>query len=192
VKSARLRGAVGAVRGRFLGNLARDVERLKFVGKGLAGTWSAIAVDFEDAYPGSYVTITKDGGYRTPAQQALAKREGASSFDGKKKFSKHQAWPAMALDFAVIAPASETRWKATKGYVTDGLDARYAFVGRSFEKAGFTWGGRWHAKGSKPDYDHVEKRGHGPSKIDVANGFAEYSQLTKRGKRSTDAQAIAV
>jgi hypothetical protein len=119
------------------------------------------------------LAVTRTGGYRTPSDQKLAKLEGASPFDGQHAFSKHQKWKAEALDFAVIGPGED--------YIEDGADPRYAWVGREFEKKGFSWGGRWRTSKKGPDYDHVEKRGPNPTKPIVDASYSAFVAYTGAG-----------
>jgi hypothetical protein len=151
----------------------RDKQRLSGVDDELQRAWWDVGPAFEQANPGSYITVTRTGGYRTPSDQKLAKLEGASPFDGQHAFSKHQKWKAEALDFAVIGPGED--------YIEDGEDPRYAWVGREFEKKGFSWGGRWRTSKKGPDYDHVEKRGPNPTKPIVDASYSAFVAYTGAG-----------
>lgn len=128
----------------------------------LADAFRRVSALFHDQYPGSTLSVAQ--GFRTPAMQAMAASAGASPFDGTVSWSKHQAFPALALDFAVIECGK---------YIADGRDPRYAWVGHQFETAGFIWGGRW----KKPDFDHVEVPGLGLRSADQATqALATYEQ----------------
>lgn len=72
----------------------------------------------------------------------------------------------MALDFSVLDPN-------TAGiYVTDGMDARYAWVGGRFLALGFGWGGTWK---HRPDWDHAEILGPAPDAQSVEGSELLYA-----------------
>lgn len=141
--------------------LERDHDRLKYTEINLAAAYFRIAGIFEAAHPGASLTIPQEGGYRTPPQQAATGQTGASGYNGISGFSKHQAFPARALDFMVIEAGK---------LIIDGRHPLYRWVGLEFEDQGFKWGGSFH----KPDWDHVEIRGAQPSFEEVRSGFAAY------------------
>lgn len=136
-------------------------RRLASVDPRLGAAFMEISADFAEAFPGWRITPAQ--GFRTPAQQKHASASGRSKADGTSVFSKHQAYPALALDFAVLDPGGT--------YITDGEDPHYAWVGKRFESAGFGWGGSW----PTPDWDHVEIKG--PRPAAVAEDFAIYKAV---------------
>lgn len=135
-------------------------DRLWAVDLELAAAFRHVSDLFHGQFPGSTLSVAQ--GFRTPEQQSTANSNGASPFNGATSWSKHQAFPALALDFAVIEGGK---------YVADGRDPRYTWAGKQFEAAGFIWGGRW----KKPDFDHVEVGGLGLRSADqAATALAEY------------------
>lgn len=119
-----------------------SARRLASIHPDLAAAYLTISQDFAREFPGSHLSVAQ--GYRTPSQQATAASLGRSAANGTTTFSKHQRYPSLALDFAVLDPGGN--------YVADGQDPRYRWVAEQFEQAGFKWGGRW----TTPDWDHVE------------------------------------
>ena len=144
-------------------NHDRDSRRLLYVDAGLVAEWFKIIPVFEQTFPGSSATIPSTGGYRDPDLQLDASIKGASGYDGSTTFSKHQAFPSEALDYAVVENGS---------YVEDGKDSRYAWIGHQFESAGYRWGGRFH----RPDYDHVEIIGPQPARAAVEAGIEQFKK----------------
>lgn len=144
--------------------MSEHAKRLASVTPSLASAFLEIAADFAAKYPGCRITPAQ--GYRTPAQQKAAAAAGRSAADGTIRFSKHQAYPALALDFAVLDESGR--------YITDGEDPRYGWVGERFEGAGFRWGGRWR----KPDWDHVESPESEP--VRPLDAYALYTTVTDR------------
>lgn len=140
-------------------------DRLWAVDLELAATYRHIAGEFYSQFPGSKLSVAQ--GFRTPTQQTSAADAGASPFNGTTSWSKHQCYPAQALDFAVIQGTA---------YISDGTDPRYAWVGRRFEDMGFIWGGRF----KHPDYDHVEVPGLGLRSADAAaTALAQFELAAK-------------
>jgi len=148
-------------------NFDRDSRRLLYVDKGLAAEWFKIIPVFEQAFPGSTATIPSTGGYRDPDLQLDASITGASNYDGKTTFSKHQVFPSQGLDYSVVENGS---------YVKDGRDQRYRWIGEQFESAGFKWGGRFHK--AEPDWDHVEVIGPQPARAAVEAGIESFKQAS--------------
>ncbi len=142
--------------------IAIHARRLASVRPDLAACFLEVAQDFVEAFPGSRLTPAQ--GYRTPIQQQAAAADGRSNADGRTSFSKHQTYPSMALDFAVLDRDGR--------YVFDGSDPRYRWVGEQFERHGFKWGGRFVSR--QPDWDHVEVAEPGPS--GALDAFALYQQ----------------
>lgn len=143
-----------------------DQDKLATVAPDLAAAFPLVASDFAAEFPGS--TLGVANGYRTPKVQANASSAGASPFDGETSFSLHQRLPSDALDFVVRDPA------APSGWVKDGSDPRYGWVGNAFKERGFVWGGTWHV----PDYGHVQRAGVSmPTKVEVVADYNDYLNL---------------
>jgi hypothetical protein len=146
-----------------------DAGKLWAVDPALAAAYMNVKATFAAKFPNSHLTVAQ--GFRVPGEQAAASSMGASPFNGTTSWSMHQRFPALAIDVAVIA--------ASGGYVSNGGDARYAWVGHAFEALGFQWGGKWvHS----PDYDHVQTTGHAPrSPAEAAAALTAYQKaLTAR------------
>lgn len=157
-----------------MNNAERDRFRLAHVSTDLVLAFFSIAEKFAAISHGGRLTIPPMGGYRTPQMQGAAHAEGASGYSGDpharvSSFSKHQAWPALALDFMVV--------DAQGHLIVKGEDPTYRWAGDEFEARGFKWGGFFH----RPDWDHVELRGLQPNATMVAAGYAEYLRGTPRG-----------
>ncbi len=128
------------------------------------------AQDFMLHFPGSWIELIQ--AYRSPVEQAAVSNAGHSPFDGQTTFSKHQIFPAQAVDWGVYDPAVSGRW------VSDGRDYRYSWVGAWFEQKDLTWGGRWR----HPDFDHAEIPGSNPTLAQVEAGAEAYrAALAARG-----------
>lgn len=119
-------------------------RRLASVRPDLAGAFLEVCQDFARQFPCSHLGVAQ--GHRTAAVQAAAFNAGRSRVDGTTRFSKHQSYPSLALDFSVL----DDLWQ----YVADGEDPRYRWAGMQFERLGFRWGGNFQAVA--PDWDHVE------------------------------------
>ncbi len=149
-----------------------DADKLWAVDSALAAAYLQVKAAFEEEHPGSRLTVAQ--GFRTPVAQASAASVGASPFNGTTSWSFHQSFPSKAIDVAVID---------ANGYVSNGGDGRYSWVGHRFEAFGIIWGGRFH---SRPDYDHAQTAGHGPrSAQEAAAALAAYE--TARAARSVTA-----
>ncbi len=148
-----------------------DADKLWAVDPALAAAYLNIRATFAAKFPDSHLSVAQ--GFRAPSEQAAANSMGASPFNGTTSWSMHQRFPALAVDVAVIA--------APGGYVSNGGDARYTWVGHAFEALGFQWGGRWvHS----PDFDHVQTAGHSPrSPGEAAAALVAYRKaLAGRGQ----------
>lgn len=155
--------------------LQRDRARLANTVPELVAAFFQIKPQFAAAYIGQSITIPKEGGYRTPAVQAMAAGTGASSYNGATSFSKHQAYPAQGLDWSVLGVDGQL--------VTLGSDPRYRWVGEQFKLLGFKWGGDFQhyvdgALVAHPDWDHVETLGPQPNIAVVRAGYAAYEKAT--------------
>jgi hypothetical protein len=140
---------------------AQDVQRLALVSPRLVDMYERIKPQFALQFPGSHISIAQ--GYRTPAMQTAAHLDGASPFDGSKSHSKHQMFPAMAIDIAVIE---------NEIYVSDGMDLRYSWLGDQFESEGAVWGGSFiHVQ---KDYDHFELPGPQPTAAQVIDSYTRF------------------
>ncbi len=137
-------------------------RRLWAVDPGLAEAYRQIKPEFEQQFPGC--TLTVGQGFRTPAMQVSAKSHGRSPFDGTTSFSKHQAFPALALDALILDEGGQM--------LEDGTDPRYRWLGERFEQLGFVWGGRF--VHPRPDWDHFEVSGPKPTRADAEVGLSAY------------------
>lgn len=145
-----------------------QAKRLATVAPELAGAFLEISQDFARQFPRCYLGVAQ--GYRTPSDQLMASTKGLSNADGRTGFSYHQVFPSWALDYAVLDPTAVS----TQGYVTDGSDARYLWVGQKFEHLGFRWGG--HFVHVKPDWDHVEMPNRVPDAQEVQDSYERWSR----------------
>lgn len=66
-----------------------------------------------------------------------------TSCDGLRILSKHNSYPAAAIDFAVILPGGKVSWDPRE----------YEPVGVLADQRGLIWGGRWK---TLKDYPHIE------------------------------------
>jgi D-alanyl-D-alanine carboxypeptidase len=143
----------------------------KLIAPELLTAYETIAPQFAQSFPGSVVQIIQ--GYRTPQMQREALNSGASNFDGMYSFSKHQTYPAQAIDLGVFQDGGV--------YITNGADARYSWLGQEFEREGFGWGGRW----KRPDFDHVEILGANPTKAQVLDGFIAMKAMEEKNAQAS-------
>lgn len=107
-----------------------------------------IATDFAEQYPGKSLLVTTT--YRSPAEQQRLYKIGrfgnpgkpVTMLDGFNKKSRHNEFPATAIDFCVLIGG-----KACFD------EAELYPVGSLAKKHGLEWGGFWQ---TFPDYCHLQ------------------------------------
>ena len=121
--------------------------RLGMADERLRTLWPDICAAYEMHHSGHALILTCV--YRSPAEQAALYAKGRTApgqivtyCDGVTTLSKHNAFPARALDFAVLV-GGKVSWDS----------AEYAPVGMLAEERGLVWGGNWI---SFVDAPHIE------------------------------------
>lgn len=144
-----------------------DARRFATVTPALGAAYLKVCQLFAAAFSGCFLGLSQ--GFRTPSAQTLLAARGLSKADGITTFSYHQLFPSLALDFVVLDAT------APDGWIADGSDARYRWVGNEFKKLGFKWGGDF----PDPDWDHVEVDTTVPDAAAVEAAYSEWTRAVE-------------